>query len=220
MAALFRSLRSGLRPHTRPHARTGRLRGLSIGRHAWTRTALALLLWVPLVLGGLALAQDQAAPARADRDSREHGVEPKDPFDILFTEIDSLQRTVDTLRLELAAAKLETAAAQRELDELRQFIRDHREYGRDFEQYEAVKATSRREGRKRQAEASRLHRETERAERTNRQREARAERESRVAEFRRVERYRNAGFKPLGFDVFLGPMAFHYDTTGGYQFSR
>ncbi len=140
---------------------------------------------------------------------------PLDPFEMLLQEIEDLQITVDALRAVLAESKLESAVLHRELDELRQFIQDHHEFGRDFEQYKAIKATTERDAQSRRLQEAREQREARQAERTERQREFMERRSERDAQLQRVQGFRDAGFSPLGFDVFLSNTAFNYQTYDG-----
>ncbi|MHC4612048.1 MAG: hypothetical protein ACYTAU_00525 [Planctomycetota bacterium] len=184
-----------------------------------------LLLWALPGLCGPALAQDDPAPPAPPETVPEEGPpaeaapaaepEPLDPLRLLLAEIDRLHDVLDARRMELAAVKLEAAAVQRELDELRQFIRDNEALGRDFEQYRAIKAVAERDARRRRAEAARRQREAERAERATQMEAAKALRERSRAEFERMQGYREAGFSPLGFDVYLGNMSFNYGAAGG-----
>ncbi len=140
---------------------------------------------------------------------------PLDPIDMLLRETEDLQATVDALRAALAESKLEAAGWRRELDELRQFIQDRHELGRDFEQYKAIKATAQRDAQNRRLQEARAQRELREAERTSRQREFMERRAEREAELQRVQNFRDAGFSPLGFDVFLSNTAFNYQTHDG-----
>ncbi len=172
---------------------------------------------VTALLAGLmasaSLAQHEAlaeteAPTTASLD-------PLDPLDMLLQEIEDLQVTVDAVRAALAESKLEAAGWRRELDELRQFIQDHHEFGRDFEQYKAIKATALRDAQSRRLQEAREQRDARQAERASRQREFMDRRAEREAELQRVQNFRDAGFSPLGFDVFLSNTAFNYRTYDG-----
>ncbi len=145
------------------------------------------------------------------------GPQPRSLAESLLQEIDGLHRTIDILRLELAEARLETAESRRELDELQQFLRDHNEYAGDFERYLTVRAATEREAQRERQDAARRQLEIRRAERGARQEQARTQRERHEAELARVRQYRDAGFAPLGFDVYLGQMAFYYDTDEGIR---
>jgi hypothetical protein len=158
---------------------------------------ILVLLCVP------AAAQQQAPPAAAH------------PLDALFEEIEELRETVGTLREALAQAKLETARAERERDELWHFIQDHDRLGPDFEQYRAVKAAAEQEAQRQRIEESRKEREAERVERQERYRAARAERARKEAEMQRVQEFREAGFTPLGFDIYMSKAAYNYGTADG-----
>lgn len=140
---------------------------------------------------------------------------PVDPIEMLVQEIEDLQNTVDALRAALAESKLESAGSLRELDELRQFIQDHHEFGRDFEQYKAIRAVTRRDAQSRQLQEALEQREARQAQRVSRQREFMERRTEREAELRRLDSFRDSGFAPLGFEVFMGNAAFNYQTYDG-----
>jgi hypothetical protein len=189
-------------------------------------TRAGLLIWVPAVLCGPALAQDDPGPTpppEAAQEAQSSGpdtepatdTEPQDPLRLLLAEIDRLYDALDSQRLALAEVKLEAAEARREHQELQQFIRDNETLGRDFQQYRAVKAVAEREARLRRAEVARQQRESETARRAARVQATRAERERKQSEFNRLRRYREAGLSPLGFDVYLGNMSFNYDAVDG-----
>jgi hypothetical protein len=168
-------------------------------------------------IAALLVAALFAAPAR----TAERAVEPTgttitagDSLDDLLAEVSRMIGELRQLRKELAEARLDAAEARREAAELRQFIADHREYGDDFEQYQAVKAVTEREARQREAERNRARLEQQRTEQRERYEQAKAQREAEEAEQRRLERYADAGFAPLGLDVFGGRMAFSYQTVG------
>ncbi len=167
---------------------------------------------VTVLLGGSAMSQEAppapgATPAEPDRSTQRAD---RDPLDVLLEEVDRLLDEVMRLRRELATAKLAAAKAHRELKELRQFIQDHHDLGSDFQQYKGIREVADREARQREAEASRERWEAEKAARRARYQAARAERTQGRVEAQRVERYADAGFTPLGLDVFVGRMAFFY----------
>ncbi len=166
---------------------------------------------VTALLGGSAMSQAPPAPGAtpAEPDTSTQRAD-RDPLDVLLEEVDRLLDEVMQLRRELATAKLEAAKAHRELKELRQFIQDHHELGSDFQQYKGIREIADREARQREAEASRERWEAVKAARRARYQAARAERTQGRAEAQRVERYADAGFTPLGLDVFVGRMAFFY----------
>ena len=141
--------------------------------------------------------------------------EPPHPLDGLFEQIDELRQTVDTLRLALAQAKLETAQARRERDELWLFIQEHDQMGSDFENYEAVRAAAEQGAVRRRVEETRRQREAAKAQRQSKQRAIRAERDREKAEMDRVQEYRDAGFTPLGFDVYMSNAAYYYHSHDG-----
>lgn len=160
---------------------------------------------VAALLGGSAMSQE-APPAPGSPVPQAE----RDPVAVLLEEVDRLLDEVMQLRRELATARLEAVEAQRELKELRQFIQDHHEFGRDFQQYKAIRETAEREARRREAEASRERWEAEKAARRARYEAARAERTQERAQRERLARYADAGFTPLGLDVFVSRMAFFY----------
>lgn len=175
------------------------------------------LLLALVGLYGVTTAQPAPPPEPATPPTTETrpDPEPSHPLDALFEELNDLRGTVDALRRALALAKLETAVALRERDELAQFIQDRDEFGRDFERYHAVKTAAELQERRRLAEAAREQREAAQTERASRQRAARAERDRKEAALVRVQEYRDAGFTPLGFDVYMSNAAFNYTTLDG-----
>ena len=179
-------------------------------------TARAMLLLLLVAFGPIqpSMGQDEPPPAETQADTSEptEPAEPPDPLEILLDEIDDLQADIRALRRTLAQAKLEAASARREIEELRNFIRDHEELGRDFGQYRAIKRTAEQEARRRQAEASRTRRQMERGQQTERAKAARAGRAVEEAEARRQARYRQAGFTAVGFDIYVGQMAYYYQS--------
>ncbi|MHC5022618.1 MAG: FxLYD domain-containing protein [Planctomycetota bacterium] len=165
-------------------------------RHA----ALLMTLGVVLVAGLLASAPAASAPAD-DLTMRE-----------LIAEVRALMTEVSELRQELAESRLRSEQAERELAELQMFIEDHAEFGRDFEQYRAVRAAAERDARRRAAEEARQRHEQEKARRDARRADLQAERSADRAEAARLGRYGDAGFSPIGLDVFVGKMAYYYNT--------
>jgi hypothetical protein len=160
------------------------------------------------------LAGDEAEPSQPDPEPAAD-TRPQDPLRILLAEIDRLHDVLDAKRLELAEIQLEVLETRRDLQELRQFIRDNETLGRDFEQYRAVKAVAERDARSRQSMEARERRAIEKAERAAQMQAAKAERDRNQAEFNRLKRYREAGFSPLGFDVYLADISFNYSATDG-----
>jgi multidrug efflux pump subunit AcrA (membrane-fusion protein) len=160
--------------------------------------------------------QDQstapAAPVEAPPAEPEDESESVDLVSLLLKQIEIMRDEMNAMRVQLAQAQLELASAQRERDELRQFISDHDQYRSDFAQYEGVKAMAEREAKKKELEEARRQREAERAEREARQKAARAEKMQRHALEARAQHYRDAGFTPVGLDVYTGKMAFFYQT--------
>jgi hypothetical protein len=159
------------------------------------------------------VAEDEAAPAKPPEPARDP--RPRDPLRILLAEVDRLHAVLDAKQQELAEMQLEVLETRRELQELRQFIQDNETLGRDFEQYRAVKAVAERETRRRQALEARERRAVEKAQRAAQMEAARAERKRSKAEFNRLQSYREAGFSPLGFDVYLADISFNYTATDG-----
>ena len=127
--------------------------------------------------------------------------------EMLLDEIDSLETQLQAIRVELARARLEAATARRELAELKQFLEDHHELGGDFEQYRSLKAIAQQEARERRVQEMRERRDAERSQR----REARESKPTQSAA-RRDDRYRQAGFTPIGSEVYVSQMAFYYKT--------
>jgi hypothetical protein len=113
-------------------------------------------------------------------------------------------------RIVMAQMQLELSQTQRERDELQQFVDDHQQFGSDFSQYQAVRRAAETEARRKAVEEARRQREIERAQREQRFQAARAQRFERDALTARVRRYRDAGFGPIGLDVFTSRMAFFY----------
>ena len=194
---------------------------------ALSLTRAGLLLWVIACLCGPASAQedpgpppppevaeDEAEPSQPDPEPAAD-TRPQDPLRILLAEIDRLHDVLDAKRRELAEMQLEVLETRRELQELRRFIRDNETLDRDFEQYHAVKAVAERDARRRQAVEAREHRVIEKADRAAQMQAARAAREKSQAEFNHLKRYREAGFSPLGFDVYLADISFNYSATDG-----
>lgn len=134
----------------------------------------------------------------------------------LLDEIDRLRSTVDALRQELAQSRLDANATRRELEEVQQFIADHEAYGADFERYRAVKAAAERESRRQRSEAARRDHEARQAQRAMEQHAVQEQRARDNRELRRAQEYREAGFTPLGMDVYLGPSSFNYKTDDGF----
>jgi hypothetical protein len=167
----------------------------------------------PAVILVLALLAAPASTAERPTGPDTIAVTASDSLDDLLAEVSRMIGELRQLRKELAAARLEAAEARREAADLRQFITDHREYGDDFEQYQAFKAIAEREARQREAQRTRERLEQQRAEQRQRREQARAEREAEQAEQRRLDRYAERGFAPVGLDVFGGRMAFSYQTV-------
>jgi hypothetical protein len=140
---------------------------------------------------------------------------PTAPRDELRHEVDDLLRELRELRRELAEVRLALSEAQREAAELRQFVLDYEEYGRAYEEYRGVREVAEREQRRRAAEESRARREAEESARLARLQQARALRQDYRRELAEVRRFRDAGFTPIGLDVYVGPTTYHYGPSDG-----
>jgi multidrug efflux pump subunit AcrA (membrane-fusion protein) len=163
-----------------------------------------------IALIGLGLAFfSRPATTRADEGgSTIAGAESS--FRLLADEVRRLSKEVSELREELAESRLEADRARDELAELRQFIADHGEFGRDFDEYQAIKAIREREAKLRAADEAQRQRAAARAERRRAYDEARARRTAEEAEQERLDSYEDAGFSPIGLDVFGSRMSFVY----------
>lgn len=124
----------------------------------------------------------------------------------LWSELLLAANATAELRSELAREQMEIGRLQKELDELRQFILDHEEFGSDYEQYQEVKEIAQRESRRRMVEERRKQMDAQRA---KQQQERQTEQEKKADE-ERDKRYTEAGFSPIGLDVFLGRSSFFY----------
>ena len=171
----------------------------------WRSAARIVVVTLTLLAASVAPAQPVTEPS----------VGPMHPIDALLQQIDDLQDTVDALRNALAESKLEAALWQRERDELRRFIQDHHEFGSDFERYQAFQDAARRDARQQRVEEARAQRDARQAARTARRQEYMARRATRETELQRSEDFRNAGFTPLGFDVYMSKAAFNYKAHDG-----
>lgn len=160
-----------------------------------------------------------AAPVHASQPSRSapdvlppHTFEIKTETDVMIEQIIALEDEITVLREKLAKAQLEASSAQRDLAELQQFIADHEQLGNDFAQYAAVKRAAEEQSRRHQIEETRARREAAKAEKKLRQDEARAQKRAETSERERLDQYRDAGFSPLGLEVWLGRSAYSYGT--------
>jgi len=164
---------------------------------------------------------DEQAEEQAEAADQDDGLEkpakpapPRDPrnavIEELVAEIGKLRAELLSMREEMAQARLEADLAKRELEELQQFIRDNREYGDDFAQYQAIKEIAEREERIRRQQETRAKREEEMARRRAERNMAAAQQEVIAAEQAEMEKYRRAGFEPLGLDAYLGRTGFFY----------
>jgi multidrug efflux pump subunit AcrA (membrane-fusion protein) len=194
-----------------------------MSRHVYAVLPVLALFW-PAVSG----AGQQESPAPQ---SRPEAPEPPAPpastpaapgpgyplsVSALLDEIDRLRSTVDALRQELAQARLDANATRRELEEVQQFIADHELHGADFERYRAVKAAAERESRRRRSEAARREHEARQAQRALEQHAVQEQRARDDRERRRAEEYREAGFTPMGMDIYLGASSYNYKTDDGF----
>lgn len=166
------------------------------------RTLMICLLAACIGVLSFDTAQSAQNPPNADR--------PLTAEQRLRNEIDGLLKELRTMRASLAQAQLEATTAQKELEELQQFIRDHDVYGPAFEQYRAIREIAEREDRRREAEAVRARRESERQARQDRVRQAREERDRERADDEAARRLRAAGFTNIGMEVYISRTAYHY----------
>lgn len=184
-----------------------------------TPTAPLMVFLIALLAGaGPALGdpvETKAEPAGGDRLSDPATPGSRELLITLLEEIDLLNGRIDELRQSLAQSRLEATEAQRELRELWQFIVDHEDYGRDFEQYSVIKAIAERDAVRRQAQENRMRRDAELARRAARLEAVKSQRTAQEAQLERIDEYRQAGFAPLGLDVFLGQSAFFYSSSDG-----
>lgn len=171
--------------------------------------ALALSVFLLAVTGGV-YAQD--GPSAAPATQASESAPETDPVRLLLNELNRLERELLAMREQLAKAQLEAQQANRELAELRQFIADDQNFAQDFAQYQAVKEVAERESRQRLAEESRQRNEQARTDRKARLQAARAQRDAERAENKRESAYREAGFSPIGNDVYVGEGAFYYQS--------
>lgn len=165
------------------------------------------------VSGGLMLnPQDGAESAGQFDEESETVVMERATVEMLLDEIELQRRAIADLREQLGQAQLRAVEAERERNELRQFLQDNREYGEDFEQYQEIREIREREARQREAERLHQQREAIQAQRDRERAQRAAEAQSRRAEENRLDAYREAGFSPLGLDVFIGRMGYFYGT--------
>jgi hypothetical protein len=177
------------------------------------RNACALAIACGVAIGVIAA---QSAPQADDTQPAPTPAAPAtqdiDPVELLLKQIQLMREEMTDMRIRLAQADLALSQAERERDELQQFIDDHQQYGEDFAKYHAVKEQAEREAKRKAMEESRKQYEIERAQREARWRAIRAQKLQRDAFEALVQRYRNAGFSPVGLDVYSGKMAFYYGT--------
>ena len=167
--------------------------------------ALTISATAILGLPGVAVSASDDAPPIV-----EVTTEPETPLERLALEVAELRDLVRDLRFQLARAHGDAIQARRELKEMEQFIADHREYGTDFEAYRGVVEVAEREARRRAAQERLAERDAKRAERARERAARSAERSARDAEEQKHDAYRQAGFAPLGLEVYGGRMAFYY----------
>ena len=182
------------------------------------RTCIALLLLSTAVVIADAPEEpvvpttpdDIAPPTESEleriRLSLPNGLDVKSSRSDLWTEL--LDQAVDAVRLRerLAQSRADIAMLQKELDELRQFILDHEEFGTDYEKYREVRAVAEREARRRMVEQRRRQMDEQRAQ----QLKDRNARQQKRDEAEQDQRFAEAGFQPIGLDVFLGRSSFFY----------
>lgn len=123
-----------------------------------------------------------------------------------------LESAVEAARLreELARSQADLSIIRKELDELRQFIFDHEEFGSDYDEYQRIKEVAERETRRRAAGIRRKQLDDEReAQRKGRNAEQQQRSQEELARIR-AERYQQAGFTPIGLDVFTGRSSYFY----------
>lgn len=175
-----------------------------------TSTTLVLALIIGLLTANASAITQSDPPATQEIKQAAQDQKESDPLKMLLKEMDSLHAELLALRKELAQAKLERNKSQRELDSLKQFISDNKQFGQDFSQYKAVKDIAEREVKQRMQDEVRKQREADQVQRAIKRKTARAIRDQKNADKNRLNDYRRAGFSPVGLDVFVGKMAFHY----------
>jgi len=123
-----------------------------------------------------------------------------------------LENAVESARLreELARSQADLSIIRRELDELRQFILDHEEFGSDYEEYQRIKEVAERETRRRAAEVRRKQIDSQREEQRKGRDAGQQQRSLEALARIRAEKYQQAGFTPIGMDVFMGRSSYFY----------
>lgn len=171
--------------------------------------ALALTL-TALLAAGLAApapATAQDAPATpADVEDMQREIKR------LQAKITEQQVEIDVLREQLAESQLRASDCERARTELEQFIEDSQTLGDAYEEYQQVKQIAEAEAERERIEEARARYEQIKAERKRRYQEARAARAKRQAERDRERMYRDAGFSPIGLDVYASRFSFYYQT--------
>ena len=114
------------------------------------------------------------------------------------------------LRQELSRSRMKTAQIERELDALRQFILDHEEFGPDYEEYETIRSIAEREARLRSARERRAKLDAQRKIRLSEAERRRDLEEAVRLEAERDKHYAQAGFGPIGLDIYLGRSSYFY----------
>ncbi|MGI9012651.1 MAG: hypothetical protein ACR2GY_00210 [Phycisphaerales bacterium] len=170
---------------------------------------VGVVVWTPATFALQAEdVQDVQEVNPASQDPKPQDVSP---VRSLIEEVQDLRAEIARIRHELATAWMERDEARRQLAELQQFMRDRREFGDDFERYQSFREMRSEEERQKLAAETRARRDREIEERRQRRDQLRAEQQARAAEEAVVERYRRAGFDPVGLDVYIGRTGFFYD---------
>ena len=156
------------------------------------------------------IAEPAAPPTEGEleraRLSLPEGMGVKSSRSDLWSEL--IDQAVDSTRLreQLARSRAEIAMLQKELDELRQFILDHEEFGTDYENYRGVREIAEQESRRRMVEQRRKQLDEQRAQ----QKKDRTAQQQKRNEQKQDQRFAEAGFQPIGLDVFIGRSSFFY----------
>jgi hypothetical protein len=128
----------------------------------------------------------------------------------LWNELVKTAIAASELRQELSRARMKTMQIERELDALRQFILDHEEFGPDYEEYEKIRSIAEREARLRSARERRAKLDTQRKLRLSEVERRRDLQEAVRLEEEQDKHYAQAGFGPIGLDIYLGRSSYFY----------
>lgn len=128
----------------------------------------------------------------------------------LWNELVKTAINASELRRELSRVRVDTARLERDLDDLRQFILDHEEFGPDFEEYENVRSIAEREVRLRSARERRAKLDAQRKLRLSEAESRREQEETVRLERAKDDHYAQAGFGPIGLDIYLGRSSYFY----------